>query len=466
MFWSKKTDRWRSSNSRLIGLYALFFVAWGAIFTGVLYWEISHYLGTVAERTLMQRAHYYQKVDNATLVSELAGSEVYSTPGIDAYGLFEADGQHLTGDLLKLRSSLPDDGRVHYLERGLSIALPSEETRSSYALRQSRADGRILILARDGGSISAVGGIIGQALFWGLSLTLIPGLIGWRLLRRRPIRRVERLQSSTESIVSGNLRERLPLSPRRDELDMLAHAVNTMLEHIEQLMLEVKSVCDGIAHDLRTPLTRLRARLYQLQQLPLQPAHAETLNLALEESESIMSRFQGLLRISELEDTRRRSGFELFEPRSLLQQAQEFYEPLAQEKNQRLVLQVNGDCPALRGDVSLLFEALVNLMDNAVKFTPPGGEIYLRCQRLEHSLSIEVIDNGLGIAPEERSSVTRRLYRGDATRQQPGHGLGLSLVAAVARLHGYSLSVEAGDDGRGTRVILDCPLLSSRPHAT
>ncbi|MBJ2287545.1 HAMP domain-containing histidine kinase [Pseudomonas sp. MF6755] len=466
MFSSTRTERWRSSGSRLIGLYSLFFVAWGAVFTGVLYWQITRYLGSVAERTLMQRAHYYQKVDDEALVAELAGSEVYSTPGIDAYGLFQANGEHLTGDLLKLRANLPDDGRVHYLERGLSIALPNEETRSSYALRLDRADGRILILARDGGSISAVAGIIGQAVFWGLSLTLVPGLIGWRLLRRRPIRRVERLQRSTERIVSGNLRERLPLSARRDELDMLANAVNTMLEHIEQLMLEVKSVCDGIAHDLRTPLTRLRARLYQLQKLPLQEAHVDTLNLALEESESIMSRFQGLLRISELEDTRRRSGFEAFQPEHLLRQAHEFYEPLAHEKSQQLILQTLGDYPSLKGDTSLLFEALVNLMDNAIKFNQPGGSIFLRCVRKERSLSIEVEDNGPGIPCNELNSVTRRLYRSDQTRQQPGNGLGLSLVAAIARLHGFGLRIEAGIDGRGTRVALDCPVHDGRHDAS
>ncbi|WP_341520066.1 HAMP domain-containing sensor histidine kinase [Pseudomonas sp. G.S.17] len=465
MFWLKKTERWRSSNSRLIGLYALFFVAWCAVFTGVLYWQISAYLGTVAERTLMQRAHYYQKVDDATLLAELSSNDAYSVPGIDAYGLFEADGRHITGDLLRLRATLPDDGLVHYLERGLSIALPSEETRSSYALRQNRADGRILILARDGGSIAAVGGIIGQALFWGLSLTLIPGLIGWRLLRRRPIRRVEKLQRSTESIVSGNLGERLPLSDRRDELDMLAHAVNTMLEHIEQLMLEVKSVCDGIAHDLRTPLTRLRARLYQLQKLPLEQGYADTLNLALEESESIMSRFQGLLRISELEDTRRRSAFITFAPGLLLQQAHEFYEPLAQEKGQRLILLITDECPTLQGDVSLLFEALVNLIDNAIKFTQAGGEIQLSCVPREHSVHIEVLDNGPGIPIDERNSVTRRLYRGDATRQQPGNGLGLSLVAAIARLHGFGLNIGEGNQGPGTRITLDCPLREVVPEA-
>ncbi len=406
----------------------------------------------------MQRAHYYEKIEDASLEGELAASEVYSTSGIDAYGLFNADGTHIAGDLLRLRASLPDDGRVHYLERGLSIALPSEQTRSSHALMQHRRDGRILILSRDGGSISAVGGIIEQALIWGFSLTLIPGLIGWWLLRRRPLRRVHQLQSCTESIVSGNLGERLPLSPRRDELDMLANAVNVMLEHIEQLMHEVKGGCDGIAHDLRTPLTRLRAHLEQLQQLPLDSSHADTLDMALEESESIMLRFQGLLRISELEDTRRRSGFESFQPALLLTQAHEFFLPLAQERELTLLLDLSTDLPKLSGDISLLFEALVNLLDNAIKFTPAGGVIRLSGSLNHKSLIIEVSDSGPGIPEAERESVTRRLYRGDATRQQPGYGLGLSLVSAVVRLHGFVLNIKDSTNGEGASVSIICPL--------
>ncbi|WP_339436240.1 HAMP domain-containing sensor histidine kinase [Pseudomonas sp. EL_65y_Pfl1_R32] len=457
-----KNEEWRSSGSRLIGFYAVFFVAWGALFTGVLYWEISHYLGTVAERTLLQRAHYYQKVDDSNLLAELAASEAYSTPGIDAYGLFAPDGTHVAGDLLKLRSNLPDDGQVHYLERGLSIALPNTETRSSYALLARRADGHILILARDGGSISAVGGIIEQALMWGLSLTLIPGLIGWRLLRRRPLRRVKRLQLCTESIVSGNLAERLPLSTRRDELDMLANAVNTMLDHIEQLMHEVKSVCDGIAHDLRTPLTRLRARLYQLQKLPLAREHKRTLNQAFEESESIMVRFQGLLRVAELEDIRRRSAFAPFPIMTLLKQAHEFYEPMALDRAQTLSLDIPSDCAQVYGDSSLLFEALVNLLDNAIKFTPEGGHIELRGSIKDSAVIIEVVDDGTGIPEADRTHVIRRLYRGEGSQINPGHGLGLSLVAAIVKLHGYTLDIHPGASGRGTRVLIHCPMFSGQ----
>ncbi|ALZ84915.1 histidine kinase [Pseudomonas oryzihabitans] len=450
---SPRTRRWRSGSSRLLALYALFFAAWGAVFTGVLYWQISNYLGAVAERTLLQRAHYYRKVADRDLLGELQASEVFSMPGIDAYGLFEADGRYIAGNLVKLLRNLPDDGQVHYLQRGLRTTDALDETRSSHAFLQRRADGRILVLARDGGSISAVGGIIGQALFWGLSLTLIPGLVGWHLLRRRPLRRVERLQRSLERIVAGHLEERLPLSSRHDELDMLADAVNTTLAQLERSMHEVKGVCDGIAHDLRTPLTRLRARLHQLQQLPLAAPQADSLGEALAETEAIMSRFQGLLRISELEDTRRRMAFAPLDLAALLRQAHDFYEPLAQEKAQTLSLELGEALPEVQGDAELLFEALVNLLDNALKFAPEGGQVRLVARGVGTAVRIEVIDDGPGIPEAERESVLRRLYRGDASRQQPGYGLGLSLVAAIVRLHGFHLSIAAAEPV-GARVVI------------
>ena len=180
--------------------------------------------------------------------------------------------------------------------------------------------------------------------------------------------------------------------------------------------------------------------------------------MALEESESIMLRFQGLLRISELEDTRRRSGFESFQPASLLTQAHEFFEPLAQEQGLTLLLELSDDIPALSGDVSLLFEALVNLLDNAIKFTPKGGVIHLSGALTDSSINIEVSDNGPGIPEAERENVIRRLYRGDSTRQKPGHGLGLSLVSAIVRLHGFVLRIQESPRGGGATVSIICPL--------
>lgn len=218
-------------------------------------------------------------------------------------------------------------------------------------------------------------------------------------------------------------------------------------------MHEVKGVCDGIAHDLRTPLTRLRARLHQLQQLPLAEPQADSLGEALAETEAIMSRFQGLLRISELEDTRRRMAFAPLDLAALLRQAHDFYEPLAQEKAQTLSLELGEALPEVQGDAELLFEALVNLLDNALKFAPEGGRVRLVARGVGLAVRIEVIDDGPGIPEAERESVLRRLYRGDASRQQPGYGLGLSLVAAIVRLHGFSLSIEAAEPV-GARVII------------
>ncbi len=189
--------------------------------------------------------------------------------------------------------------------------------------------------------------------------------------------------------------------------------------------------------------------------------HEQTLNQALEESESIMVRFQGLLRVAELEDIRRRSAFAPFHIMALLQQAHEFYEPLALDRSQTLSLEITTDLPQLYGDASLLFEALVNLLDNAIKFTPEGGHITLQGSVKDSTVLIEVADDGAGIPETDRTHVIRRLYRGDASRMQPGHGLGLSLVAAIVKLHGYSLDIQPAATNSGTRVLIQCPMVSN-----
>jgi signal transduction histidine kinase len=188
--------------------------------------------------------------------------------------------------------------------------------------------------------------------------------------------------------------------------------------------------------------------------------HEQILNQALEESESIMVRFQGLLRVAELDDIRRRSAFAPLQIMALLQQAHEFYEPLALDRSQTLSLEITNDLPQLYGDSSLMFEALVNLLDNAIKFTPEGGHIKLRGSIEASSVIIEVADDGTGIPETDRTNVIRRLYRGDASRMQPGHGLGLSLVAAIVKLHGYTLDIQPTTMHSGTRVLIVCPMVS------
>jgi signal transduction histidine kinase len=237
---------------------------------------------------------------------------------------------------------------------------------------------------------------------------------------------------------------------------MLAAIVNAMLDRIEKLMNEVKGVCDNIAHDLRTPLTRLRAQLYRIKQEAEQDSgYAVKLDDAIAETDTLMARFRGLLRISELEDHQRRSGFLVMDPLPLLRELHDFYLPLAEEGELQLRLEAPESLPWITGDRALLFEALANLLSNSIKFSPPGGEVILRGVNDAGSTRIEVHDSGPGIPVAERDAVFQRFYRVDESDQQGGFGLGLSIVAAIINLHGFKLEVGTSEQG-GARLILEC----------
>ncbi|RON50222.1 sensor histidine kinase [Pseudomonas frederiksbergensis] len=447
---------WRSSSSRLLALYSSLFVAWSGILMGVMYYEVSGYLDNLAKHSLMQRQHLFSRFQGEQLVDALAASMTFDIRGIDAYGLFDAQHRYLSGALREIPADLPLDGRIHMLDNCAESDDPTLPADSCDAVATPTLDGRWLVLVRDNGSLFAVTQIILHALFWGVSLTILPGIAGWHLLRRRPLRRIRAIQASAEAIVAGDLTHRLPLSNRRDELDMLAAIVNAMLERIERLMNEVKGVCDNIAHDLRTPLTRLRAQLYRIQQ---QAGDGSPLSVQLDsvlaEADTLMARFRGLLRISELEDRQRRSGFVQLDPVPLLRELHDFYLPLAEEGELVFHLQLPAELPTLNGDRALLFEAIANLLSNSIKFTPPGGSVILRGINQGGHTRIEVLDSGPGIAPSEREAVFQRFYRAEGGNQQSGFGLGLSIVAAIVSLHGFSLEVGTSDNG-GARLALDC----------
>jgi len=234
-----------------------------------------------------------------------------------------------------------------------------------------------------------------------------------------------------------------------------------MLDRIERLMHEVKGVCDNIAHDLRTPLTRLRAQLYRIrQQSATDSAQAEALDQAIGETDTLMARFRGLLRISELEDRQRRAGFVQLDPHDLLVELHDFYLPLAEDGGIRLELAQPAQLPALHGDRELLFEALANLVGNAIKFTPEGGRVRVLATQDDQGLHIAIEDSGPGIPEEERTAVLKRFYRSEEGHRHPGFGLGLSIVAAIVDLHGFALEVGASELG-GAGLVLHCPLMGA-----
>ena len=445
---------WRSSSSRLLALYSFLFVAWSCILMGVLYYEVSDYLGSLAKHSLMQRQHLFARFEGEQLDEALATSMTFDMRAVDAYGLFDEQRKPLSGPIRSFPAGLPLDGQIHALSTCIDSDDPNLPQDSCDAVATRTNDGRWLVLVRDNGSLFAVTRIILHALFWGLSLTIIPGIAGWHLLRRRPLQRIRAIQASAEAIVAGDLTYRLPLSNRRDELDMLAAIVNAMLDRIELLMHEVKGVCDNIAHDLRTPLTRLRAQLYRIRQQAGEGSpEALQLDEVIGETDTLMARFRGLLRISELEDHQRRSGFLKLDPLPLLQELYDFYLPLAEEGQVTLTLDTAPTLPGLTGDRALLFEALANRLSNSINVTPPGGEVILRASDDNNSLRIEVLDTGPGIPEAERVAVFQRFYRCDDTHA--GFGLGLSIVAAIVNLHGFSLDVSNRESG-GARLTLHC----------
>jgi signal transduction histidine kinase len=229
------------------------------------------------------------------------------------------------------------------------------------------------------------------------------------------------------------------------------HMINGMLEEIERLMQEVKGVCDSIAHDLRTPLTRLLAGLERARRRARSTEeYAAAVDDAVVETRGLLRTFTSMLRISEVESGARRAGFASVDLARVLTDVVEFYEPIAEEKG--IILHAGPSAATMPGDSNLLFEAVGNLVDNAIKFTPAGGRVRARAFAEVGRTGVEVIDTGPGIPQEERESVSQRFYRAEKSRNTPGTGLGLALVAAVARLHGMELVIT--DAMPGCRVTL------------
>lgn len=307
-----------------------------------------------------------------------------------------------------------------------------------------------------------------QSRFWyGLTAAIavlsIAGLLVGLITRRALMSRINSIQQTVSAIVHGDLKHRLPTHLNDDELNTLARTINGMLEQIELLVHGVRNVSNSIAHDLRTPLAELRSRLEELALIrpPPEQTYAE-IDGAVADVDRVIRIFDALLRLAEIDAGMRRSGFVALDIADLVANAVEFYAPAAELRNINLVFRAQGAVSA-SGDPVLLAQALSNLIDNALKYAPANGRIELAVlRRGEATAEVSVADNGPGIADSEKSKVVERFYRGDASRGTPGVGLGLSLVHAVAKLHGGSLSLS--NQNPGLRVAFVIPL--DAPSAT
>ncbi|MET0935943.1 MAG: HAMP domain-containing sensor histidine kinase [Luteibacter sp.] len=448
------TDAWRSATARLILIYGALFAIWCVVLLGVVQWEASRYLSNVVDGMLAARIHYLENTDPHRLPATVEAASEIDVQGFMWVGLFDAQGKRIAGNIAVVPDDLSDEGVVHSVHARLVNPKRDTPTRVRGVTRVL-PDGSRLVVAKESATIDGVGAIIRRGLLWGLSLTLIPGVLGGILIARGPARRIRDIQQAMEPIRAGDLSVRLPVSRSGDEVDLLAATVNTTLGEIERLLGEVKGVTDNIAHDLRTPLTRMRTRLYRLQQQFDGKPEGDQLDACVAEIDTVLARFRALLRVSELEDRQRSACFEPLDIGEVLRNVHEFYAPLAEDRGQVFELEV-GKLPLLRGDPQLMFEAFANLVGNAIKFTPDGGSVRLVASTDEAGdARIDIADTGPGIPPDEREAVFRRFYRSDETRSKPGCGLGLAIVSAIVRLHGYSMSV--GGTEKGAVFSVSCP---------
>ena len=311
-----------------------------------------------------------------------------------------------------------------------------------------------LLVGRDVQDRVAMRALFLRSLAWAVLVAVAFAILSGLLLRRTVLRRIETINRTANAIVQGDLGRRMPLRDANDEFDHLARTINAMLDQIQQLIEGVRNVSNAIAHDLRTPLTELRARLEGLLRTR---AHDEKmldeLGEAIGDIDRLIGIFNALLRLAEVDAGLRRAGFTKVDVAALAQDIAELYGPTAEAKDIALSIDLAPDLQ-VDGDPFLLAQAVGNLVDNAVKYTPSGGRIALSANATDQGIVIAVADSGPGIAESERDQVTKRFYRGDASRGSSGAGLGLSLVEAVVRLHGGRLALSDNQPGLRASMVL------------
>ena len=442
----------RTVAFRLTLFYSLFFTTCVILLLGFIYWQTATEMTRRVDQVLRLEQQRLTALPADQLADEINESILRDQRHIYFYGLFAADGQLIEGNVRELPHDIPANGNIFKADM-LADNMPSQPL-LSHVLLVRLGSGDTLLIGHDAQQLIEFGEVMKRALYWGGSLTILIGLMFGLALSFRPLRRVEQIQQVCELIMGGNIRQRLPVSGHRDELDMLAAIVNKMLDEIERLMAEVKKAGENIAHDLRTPLTRLRAFLYRTQQsLGSMPEQSLMVGQAIQEVDALLRRFRALLRISEIENNRRLSNFRPVQPEEMLEQAVTFFAPLAEDNGVRLVFAAEAT-EAIYADSELLFEAVSNLLDNALKFTPAGGRVEVRLAPFERGVRIDVSDNGIGIVEQERTAVLNRFYRGGKEPSISGYGLGLSIVMAIVRLHNFRF--ELSDAHPGTRATIFC----------
>lgn len=330
---------------------------------------------------------------------------------------------------------------------------PEDNNHVFIARSTELADGTVLLAARQYADVIYTAALVGGALIRSMIVTILMGLVGGVVIAALGVRRINVINQQLGQIMTGNLSARVDTDKQFGDYGLLTDNLNNMLDQIEKLMAGVRQVSDNIAHDLRTPLTRLRNNLSALQEDNDIESRNEKVNGLIEEADALLATFNSLLRIAQIETGNRRTEFEKIELHQMLEDVVEMYEPLAAEQDIAVTVKLQNVSP-ICGDRNLLFQCFANLVDNAIKYTPSGGKIEVRLAQHCNNFQIDIADSGPGVPAEERENVFQRFYRMDSARSEhSGNGLGLALVAAVVKQHGGEISLR--DNRPGLRVVVN-----------
>jgi signal transduction histidine kinase len=443
----------RSAPFRIAAYYAGLFALSVVLLFGFVYWNSTVELTQQLQRSTQHEAQSLHQIYRErgwealhAEVSERARRGAASGP---FYALLDRNGEVLASNIGPMK---PFDG-WRRIQR--SLAPDQDDDGALVLLLGTRLEQGLLVVGRSLAPIDELQEVFLSGLGWTLGLTVVLALLGGIAMSRSALRRVERIVAVSNDIMEGNLARRLPVSGARDEIDRLAETINRMLERIQTLIEGLRQVSSDIAHDLRTPLGRLRQRLEAARRAPLSVENcAETIDRAVAEVDAILETFGALLRIAQIESGVRRARFAAFDLSALARDIMESFEAVAESRGQWIVGHLAPGV-SLRGDRELLAQALVNLIENAIRHSPAGTRIEVVLERSAEGPVLTVSDNGPGIPAAEHENVLRRFYRLEKSRTTPGSGLGLALVKAIADLHQARLDL--GDNAPGLRVSLHFP---------
>jgi signal transduction histidine kinase len=436
----------RTPSFRIAGISAAVFVLGVLVLFAFVYWQTArretHTVDGFIERQVRSIAG--SRPDEVTRALVLGRDQ--SERHIAYAALFDSHGRRIAGNLATLPEQFLVDGFAH----GATIA----GARRVRAAATRLPDGKILFIARDVAELQQLQGIVRRALLLGVIPALVLALGAGALLSWRELRRVRMVHRAVARILLGDLKERLPARNAADDFDRLAMAVNRMLDEIERLLEEIRGVGDNIAHDLRTPLTRVRARLERSREATRNAAELDAaIDAAIAGLDQTLGIVTALLRIAEIETGNRHAAFGDIDLARIVHDVAELYGPIAE--NAGIELTVAAAEPRfVKGDRDLLVEAIANVLDNALKFAPPESRIDLAVIDGPEGPIVRVRDHGPGIPLEERQQVLKRFYRGDKSRTLPGSGLGLGVVNAVMALHRFRIAI--GDAQPGCKFDLIC----------